>query len=119
MNRRSMMMMGMWAVPAITLATTAPAYATSAEEPEPVHVCHKKECRPEAKGRKIRHPSGAKRWEIRFTGCEFSAIHTDTVLALSPIPVVTVVWTPMPGHGAKHKTLVHVVPVDYEEKRNG
>ena len=119
MNRRTVVKIPLWTIPAVTFSASAPAYATSTAEPEPPHVCHKKKCRPKAKGRKIKHPSGATRWEIRFEGCDFSAIHTDTILALSPIPVVTVLWTPMPGHGAMHRTLAHVVPVDYSGGHHG
>lgn len=110
MNRRNLTKASLWAVPTVLLASAAPAYATSPTTPP--HTCDKKKCKPKAKGRKIKHPSGVKRWEIRFEkACEWAMLHSDTpALALSPIPVHLVVWTPMGG-----KTRSDILTVDYTE----
>lgn len=116
-TRRTATLAGAWSIPVIIAAALSPAYATSPHDP---HVCDIKRCRPTAKRRRIKHPSGSLRWETKVTKtCEWSAIHSDQfILSRVPLHVIDVVWVPFPRHGANPKARVdaiHVSPPSSED----
>ena len=120
MNRRSIISAA-WTVPVVVLAAAAPSFATSpvpAPPPVETHTCHVKKCRPVVKGRRIAHPSGARRWEHKIEKtCEWVRLLGDTrFVSISPIPALSVVWVPYPAPGRPHKARLDVVPIDYGQE---